>query len=148
MTRTTLQRSALAALLVLALAACGGEKDKSTSKATASDPERTAICAGTPLEGDSGLAADFPKPDGATYVKSKQAGPSRLVQGYYSGDLDKAFEDYKSALDGGDYSILKDEKEEDDAEVAFQSGDATGQVAMRECGHEGRIYLEITSRPK
>jgi hypothetical protein len=137
----------LALVAGLSLAACGGESDaEQAAKEEAASGEIT--CEGAALSGDSGLPATFPKPEGVTYVKSEQKGPTRVVNAYYEGDIEGGYEAYKDALDSAGYDIPFDEKEENDAEVSYEDSGSktTGLVALKaECDND-RISVRITSR--
>jgi hypothetical protein len=133
-------------LLPLALAACGGgggdESELARGDAFA------AICQMSALSGDTGLPADFPAIDRITYVTSKEAGPSRIVEGYGEGELEDLYEDLHDAFESSDYAITFDEREQYDAEISFDGGGVSGQVKFAdECGEGGRVYVRVTSRP-
>lgn len=104
-------------------------------------------CGDAPAEATvDGIPSDFPKPDGVTYTGGEKAGPSVIAEGYYDGDLPTAVDAYKTAFRDGGYSVTKDEQEDRDAEVFFESDTSSGQVNMfLEC--EGRVKLRITIRP-
>jgi hypothetical protein len=134
------------------LAACGGGGESESEKeaeAAAKELGTETTCEGTAMTGETGLPASFPKPTGVTYVKSTQTGPTRVVLGYYDGDLDGAYEAYKDEFESAGYEIPFDEKEEDDAEVSYDDADSstTGLVALKaSCDEEDRISVRITSR--
>jgi hypothetical protein len=137
---------ALAIALAAGLAACGGGDDEGEKAKEAASGEIT--CEGEALTGDIGLPASFPKPGDVTYVKSEQNGPTRVVNAYYEGDLESAYEEYKSAFESAGYDIPFDEQEEDDAEVSYADSGSktTGLVALKaECDND-RISVRITSR--
>jgi hypothetical protein len=128
--------------LSLGVAACGGGESKEEE-----GEEAKVACSGTPLSSVK-LPSGFPKPDGVTYTTQKTAGPTQIVDGYYEGDLQDAYDDYKSGFESAGYDVLFDEIEEHDSEVSYRGGMRTGQVALREnCEQEGRISVHITSRP-
>ena len=136
-------------MLGLALAACGGDGD-SESEAER-EAERGAafapICEMTAMSGETGLPADFPVPESVTWVKSEEAGPSRVVEGFAEGDLEDVYDDWHKLFEDSDYEITFDEREEHDAEISFEGGGQSGQVKLAdECG-EGKIYARVTSRP-
>ena len=139
--------SALTLLVcALALSACGSEKE---SESEAEEGRARVACEGPAMTGDPGLPAAFPKPDGVTYTKTSDAGPSKIVDGYYEGELQDAYDAYKEGLSNGGYNVLFDEIEEDDSEVSYEGEGRTGQVALREeCEEEGRLTVHITSRPE
>ena len=140
---------ALALFLVLMLAACGGESEAEKEKEKAKSKSAfTATCEGSALSGDVGLPSGFPKPDGVTYLKTSQAGPSNVVDGTYDGDLDAAYEAYEKAVDGAGYEVLFKEKEEDDAEISYKGAGHTGQIALRDACDEGKLAVHITNRPE
>jgi hypothetical protein len=92
------------------------------------------------------LPPGFPSPAEVRYIDSQAAGPSTIVQGYWDGDLEAAFEGFKGAFAGAGYTVTHDEKEADDAEVNFSGGNSTGQVKLvTEC--EARTSVTITVRP-
>lgn len=138
---------ACAALLV----ACGGEKDKGeeTGKAASfTEAQAEAICNGSAMSGSPKLPANFPKPDGTTYVKQSTAGPTEIVDGTFAGDIDEGYSAYQTAVKDAGYDILFNEKEEDDAEISYKGDGTTGQIALRaECGSEDKIIVHITNRP-
>src|SRR5512143_2532811 len=111
-----LKRSILA-LVVLALAAglagCGGKSEAEKQAEAAKNAGANEItCDGSALSGDSGLPAGFPKPSGVTYVKTRQDGPTTVVNAYYEGDLDGAYTAYKDAFGPAGYDIPFNEKED------------------------------------
>ena len=132
-----------------ALSACGGGKSEAEKEAEAAKEAAGGItCEGTAMTGDPALPPVFPKPSGVTYVKSEQNGPTRVVLAYYDGDLDGAYEAYKDGFESAGYKVPFDEKEEKDAEVAYEvaDGGTTGLVALKaECDND-RISVRITSR--
>jgi hypothetical protein len=133
-------------LLALTLAACGGSGGESEEAAS---PEARAACEGTALPGDPKLPANFPKLERTTYVVSTPTGPSQIVDGYFEGSLQDAYDEYRTELQANGFDVLFDEIEEHDAEVSWKGSDRTGQIALREeCGNDDRIYVHITSRPE
>ena len=80
------------------------------------------------------LPADFPTVEGVTITKSEEAGPSQVADGYYEGSLEDAYEAFKTAIRDAGYSVIFDEIEEEDSEVAYSGGDenTSGFVALRE----------------
>ncbi len=116
--------------LALLSGACGGEKC----------PEGFP----SPLAEEPVLPASFPKPDGVTYVTQRDAGPSLVVDGRYSGTLEEGFEAYGAALEERGYVIVKDEREARDAEVAFEGDGVSGQVALRTiCDTEQNLSIVV-----
>lgn len=142
--RTLVVLFALSLTLPLALAACGGGDSEEGEE----EGERTAVsCSGTAVEAPK-LPASFPKPAGVTYTSTSTTGPSEVVDGYYEGELEDAYEGYKDAFTGAGYTILFDEIEEDDSEVSYEGEGRTGQVALRKnCEEDDRISVHITNRP-
>jgi hypothetical protein len=134
---------AVTVIAVLALAACsGGEKDQGEEGPKAS-------CGAAPASNGSvvtQLPDNFPTPEGVTYTGSSEAGPSTVIEAYFAGDLDKAYESYQKELHDAGFDVTSSEKEEDDAEVNFSGGNSTGQVKMVE-SCQGRTDLTITARP-
>ena len=130
------------------LAACGGDKAESESEGEGGGTE---TCEGDALPAEElALPADFPIPGEAYLTEAGEAGPSQVIEGYWEGDLESAYTEWKSALEGASYVILFDEIEEDDSEISYRSADesSTGQIALRnECEEEGRILVHITNRP-
>src|SRR3954447_19408735 len=88
-TKGTVLRRSIVALLLLAfalgIAGCGGSESDGEKQAEAASKEAAneITCDGSALSGDSRLAAGFPKPSGVTYVKSRQDGPTTVVNAYY-----------------------------------------------------------------
>jgi hypothetical protein len=132
-------------LLAFGTAACGGDKKEEEA---AAERGAKAACEGSPLSGKVSLPAGFPKPAETTYTKQSTAGPSSIVDGYYEGELEDAYDAYKDALGKNGYTVLFDELEEDDSEVSWKGQGRSGQIALRkECDDSDRIYVHITNRP-
>lgn len=134
----------LVLLGVLASAGCMADDDAATGGRPG------VACDGKPFGGATGLPAGFPKPDGATYVRTEQRGPTRVVSGYFEGGLDDAYDAFRESLDDAGYTILFDEIEDTDSEVSYEDprSRSTGLVALKEhCDEDGRISVRITNRP-
>jgi hypothetical protein len=140
---------AVAALLTTA--ACGGEEAGAppSPPPTVTVQRATIECAGGPVDGK--LPAGFPTPSGVTYTKSMRAGPSTIVDGYFTGTLRQAYLAYRRAVSGArGYDVIFDEIEAADSEVAYIGGppERSGVVALRDnCEQPGRISVHITNRP-
>jgi hypothetical protein len=132
---------ALAIVLVLgALAAgCGGDDDDDSAAAPTCPPIATE------LEPPPELPDGFPTPEQVTYTAWREAGPSTLVDGFFAGTLEEAFEAYKAAFDEAGYDIPNEEREQNDAEVNFEGRGTDGQVKLRRCAD--RTDVSITIRP-
>jgi ABC-type oligopeptide transport system substrate-binding subunit len=146
MNRRTMQLLALALLAVFALAACG--KSEAEKEAEKGKSAFEATCEGSALTDDVGLPSGFPKPDGVTYLKTSKAGPSNVVDGTYDGDLDAAYDAYEKAVGDAGYNVLFKEKEEDDAEISYEGGGHTGQIALRDSCDDDKLAVHITNRPE
>lgn len=131
-------------LMALGAAGCGGDEEGGEEES-----ERAKVeCEGTAVTPD--LPADFPTVAGVTFTDSSTAGASKIADGYYEGSLEDAYEGWKSAFRDAGYSVIFDEIEEDDSEVAYSGGDenTSGIVALREnCNQSGRISVHVTNRP-
>jgi len=139
---------ALLGVLVLALAGCGGKSDEEKAKeaaAAASAP----VCDMTTTVSGSKLPSGFPKPDAVTYHEEKTTGPSEVVDATYAGSLDDAYNAYEQAVKAAGYKVLFKEKEDKDAEISYEGGGTTGQIALRDvCGESDKLVVHITNRPK
>jgi hypothetical protein len=136
----------LAALIVAALAGCGGDGNE------AEEPELNeaakAACTGSALSEAPKLPAGFPQVENATYTQQSTQGPTEVIEGYYEGGIQEAHDAYMSAFEQAGYTVLFDEVEENDSEVSWKAKGRSGQVALRnECDEESRIYLKVTNRP-
>jgi ABC-type oligopeptide transport system substrate-binding subunit len=137
----------LTGFAAVALVACGGDKNSSEEEGPISKAVEAA-CNGSALSESPKLPANFPKPDKVTYTHQEEQGPTDVVEGYYEGDVADAYNDYKSAFESANYTILFDELEEHDSEVSWKNDGRSGQVALREeCGEDGKTYVHITNRP-
>jgi hypothetical protein len=138
--------SRLAFLLVLLtalLAGCGGGSSEE-SEGAASGQECSAAPAAMPKQPQ--LTTGFPSPSEVTYTEERDIGPSHIVEGYWDGDIESAYEGYKDAFEGTDYSVTKDEREEVDAEVNFAGQGVSGQVKLLQLCKD-RTDVTITTRP-
>jgi hypothetical protein len=146
--------AALLALVALALSACGGGKNEtavtpSTPRAPSPSPTGLSTCDGSPLA-DTGLPSDFPVPDAVTFVASSTLGPSQVVDGFATGDVESLYNEWKDMFDQMHYKILFSEVEApNDAEISYEGPSTSGQVALRnDCGGGGRIAIHVVSRPE
>ena len=146
MTRSTLARIVTLLMLGLALAACGGESEseKEGERGEAFAP----ICEMAAMSGATGLPDSFPTTGSVTYVKTEEAGPSVIVEGWVEGELGDVYDDVHQKFEDSDYEITFDEQEEHDAEISFKGDGKSGQVKLAdECG-EGKVYVRVTARPE
>jgi len=135
----------LLVLFVLALAACGGGDEEGEEEG---EGGAAVACSGDAVTPK--LPSDFPQLEGMTYTKAESTGNSDIADGYYEGDLEGAYDAWKSALEDAGYEITFDEIEEDDSEVAYRGGaeNRSGIIALRdECEESDRISVHVTSRP-
>jgi hypothetical protein len=138
-----MRRGILAGTLALLVAACAG--DGRSGRAASPIP----TCSPAPtIAPPSGLPPGFPTPGGVAYTSEEQAGPSRIVSGYWIGTtLEEAFEAYKDAFADAGYQITDEEIEAADAEVNFAGGDTTGQVRLDSDRCARTVTFDVTIRP-
>ena len=133
------------ALIVFALAGCGGDGNGEDE----GSGEVQAACTASALTDAPNLPAGFPTFDSVTYTQQETQGPTEVVEGYYEGELEDAYNEVKGGLEDAGYTILFDELEEDDSEVSWKGQGRSGQVGLRkECGDEDRVYVRISNRPE
>lgn len=135
-------------LIVLALAGAYLLGDANSGEESEGEGEAAVACSGDSVTPN--LPSDFPQVEGMTYTKSETSGPSEVADGYYEGDLQGAYDDWKAAFADAGYTITFDEIEEFDSEVAYRGGaePRSGIVALRDvCNEDGRISVHITNRP-
>jgi hypothetical protein len=145
-------RLLVVACLLAAAAGCGGKSEaEKEAESQAKSGEGTITCTGDALAGDSGLPAGFPVLDGVTFVKAKDSGPTRVVDGYSDESLEGLYNEYKDRFAEEQYKVLFDEIEKDrgDSEVSYTSkdGKTTGIVALRASCDNGNVSIHITARP-
>jgi hypothetical protein len=143
------QVSGLAVLaLALAVAGCGGGGGESEGENSELNQQAIAACNGSPLGEAPNLPASFPQVEQVTYTKQSKRGPTTVVEGYYEGSLQDAYDEYEKELEGAGFKILFDEIEEHDSEISWSGQGRSGQVALREeCGSDDKLYVHITNRP-
>lgn len=135
-------------LVIIGVVGCGGNGDGDTRQPQPQPRRALVECRGTAVA--SGLPADFPTVRGVTFTKSVEAGPSRVVDGYFEGSLEDAYRRFRSAIRRAGYFVIFDELEALDSEVTYSGGDlgTSGIVALRKnCAQPGRISVHITNRP-
>jgi hypothetical protein len=136
-------------LAVLLAAGCGGDK-KDESEGGALNQQAVAACNASALSETPNLPPSWPQieSDKMVYTKQEMRGPTTVVEGYFNGDLQDAYDEWKKELEASGYKILFDEIEEHDSEVSWEGEGRSGQVALREeCGESDKIYVHITNRP-
>lgn len=135
--------SVLAAFMLL-LAGCGG----SDSKSSESGDETEAACTKSALSEAPELPQGWPDMGEVTFTQQSDQGPTKIVEGYFDGDIEAAHDDFKRELEASGFTILFDELEEHDSEVSWKGEGRSGQVALREeCGSSDKIFVHITNRP-
>jgi hypothetical protein len=140
-----LRAVALVGALGLLLAGCGGNGDEGDGELS---QEAQTACTGSELSEAPKLPAGWPDMGEVTFTEQKTQGPTEVVEGYFDGDIEAAHDDFKRELETAGYTILFDEVEEHDSEVAWEGEGRSGQVALREeCGSEDKIYVKVTNRP-
>ena len=138
---------ALAALLVVVLAGCGGEKDKEES--AAGDEGARITCRADAFDGDPKLPDNFPTPGEFVVTDSTQEGPTQVVVGYWESGLDEAYREWKDQLEEANFNVTFDELEDHDSEVAYEGSGRTGIVQLKDkCEEDEVTYVRITSRPE
>jgi len=131
---------ALLMLFAIVFVGCGEDKDSENANKDCGPPPT-----GTP--GGITLPSAFPVPSGVTMVSSVKQGPSTVLEGYSSAELDDVYNSYKQSLSNAPFTVTKSEKDEHDAEVNFESPESTGQVKLQEACKD-RTSVTITVRPK
>jgi hypothetical protein len=135
----------MAAAAVLA-AGCG-ESESEEERERESEGAKTA-CKAPATTDATGLPAAFPLPGELTITEVRKDGPTNVIDGYWTSGLDEAYREYKEKVEQAGYTILDEEKEEHDAEIAYESGDRTGQIALRaNCSEDETTRVHITNRP-
>ena len=151
------------ALLAIALLAtgCGSSKTKTVTVAPAqtatsgSEPGSTtesegekAACKAPAAKQDTGLPGSFPIPGELTVTKVTKLGPTQVVDGYWTADLDEAYREFKDQVEAANYKIIFTENEHNDAEISYRGSGRTGQIAFRaDCSEDGLTRVHITNRP-
>lgn len=135
----------LAALAFLVAGCGGGSKKEETD--TEANPQALAACNGSPLKAKPKLPPSFPMVENTTLTRQSTEGPTNLVEGYWTGDLKEAHDEYLKELKAVGYQILFEELEDHDSEVSWSGEGRTGQVALRDDCGGGKIYVHITNRP-
>ena len=137
---------ALLALFCLLLAGCGGGGDKESEGDLGEQAQ--AACTGSELTETPELPTGWPDMGEVTFTQQSDQGPTKIVEGYFDGDIQAAHDDFKRELEDAGFTILFDELEEHDSEVSWKGQGRSGQVALREeCGSPDKIYVHVTNRP-
>ena len=121
------------------LAGCGGDEPAAVTTACPAAPPE--------LASPPALPEGYPSPSEVTYTHDLEAGPARIVRGYWRGDIDAAFDGYKDAFEESSFEITKEEKESVDAEVNFAGSGVSGQVKLLQTCRD-RTDVSITVRPE
>ena len=133
--KTVLAGAAALAVVVLA-AGCGGEK-----------VSRTA-CKAPATSASTGLSASFPVAAELTFTAASKDGPSNLVDGYWTADLDSVYVEYQDQLKKAGYTLTHTEKDEHDAEINYKGSGRSGQVALKDdCTESSTTRVHIADRP-
>jgi hypothetical protein len=143
--RQLLALAPLAGVIAIAAAGCGGGGNEEEE---AAEGARTACRAPATTE-ETGLPAAFPVPGELTFTSARKDGPTNVADGYWSAGLDEAYDEYREAVERAGYDITFTEKEEDDAEIAYEGSGRTGLIALRDdCAEDETTRVHVTSRPE
>jgi hypothetical protein len=138
----------LAALALGLFAAGCGDDNKSGSSTGESEGGAKTACKAAALKGDSGLPAAFPAPGELTLTRTRKDGPTIVVDGYWTSDLDEAYTELKDQVEQAGYKVLFTENEHQDAEISYSAGNRSGQIALKaDCSEGGTTRVHITNRP-
>jgi hypothetical protein len=121
------------------LVGCGGEEPAAVTTPCPAAPRELAAAPALPQ--------GFPSPPEVTYTHDLEAGPARIVRGYWRGDIDAVFQGYKDAFEESSFEITKEEQEAVDAEVNFAGSGVSGQVKLLQTCRD-RTDVSITVRPE
>jgi len=138
----------LAAVVLAVATGCGGGGESGDEEGGELNQQAVAACTGSALSETPDLPASFPMVENVTYTKQSKQGPTTVVEGYFEGSLQDAYDQYKKELEAAGFKILFDEIEDHDSEISWEGEGRSGQVALREeCGSDDKIYVHITNRP-
>jgi hypothetical protein len=126
---------------VLLLSACDRDKAKEEARARNSCGPAPAAMPGSPQ-----LPPGFQAPDKVAYTSSAEAGPSTIVTGFFTGDLNDVYDAYRSGFGTAGYEVTKSENDGPDAEVDWSGGSTTGEVRLA-AACTGRTDVTLTIRP-
>ena len=118
------------AFFALLLAACGGGGDNEGNGELSQEAE--AACTGSALSDAPELPTGWPDMGEVTYTKQSDQGPTKVVEGYFEGDIESAHDDFKRELEAAGFTILFDEIEETTPRSPGRAKGRSGQVALRE----------------
>jgi hypothetical protein len=137
---------ALAALLCIVVAGCGGDKKEESE---GEGGESKIACRADAFDGDPGLPQNFPTPGEFVITKSTMEGPTRVVIGFWESGLDEAYREWKDAVEEAGFNVTFDELEDKDSEVAYEGSGRTGIIQLKDrCEEDEVTYVRITSRPE
>ncbi|MFY9587406.1 MAG: hypothetical protein WAT66_08130 [Actinomycetota bacterium] len=136
----------LSFVLTAALVGCATEAEKEREGEGSGKEAQACTSTPTPIASPTALPSTFPNPVSVTYTSAETLGPTQVINGYTLTEFADAFEEYKDAMGTGGYSVTKEEKEEDDAEVNFAGNGTTGQVKL-EVDCKDRTSVRVTVRP-
>src|SRR3954467_11254320 len=91
------------AAVAFGVAGCGGGGD---GESEAPNPQAQAACDGSPLSQQPKLPASFPMVENTTLTKQSTQGPSEVVEGYWTGDLKEAHDEYVKEFEATGYKVL------------------------------------------
>jgi len=139
-----------ATLATAALAAGCGSSDKKSSDADAGESSAKTTCRVAATTKPTGLPAAFPVPGELTITQVRKDGPTIVVDGYWTSELDEAYTELKDQVEQAGYAILFSENEHRDAEISYKDagGKTSGQIALRsDCSEDATTRVHITNRP-
>jgi hypothetical protein len=147
--------------IAVALVGCGSNKNESKSSGAAAATTATATvdsdsdadsaktkCKAPATSKPTGLPPAFPVPGELTVTKVQKDGPTVVIDGYWTSELDEAYTEFKDQVTQAGYTVLFTENEHRDAEISYKGSNRTGQIALRaDCTEDGTTRVHITNRP-
>lgn len=129
-------------------AGCGASKQAADTGTSGSTTQ--AACNGKALSAAPKLPASFPQiePAKLTYTQQSTNGPTEVVEGYFTGSVQEAHDEFHKELKAAGYTILFEEVEAPhDSEISWKGHGRTGLIAMRQqCSANDKTYVRITNR--
>ena len=123
-------------------------KDSGDQDAASGDEGARTPCKAKATRKPTGLPAAFPVPGELVLTQAQSDGPTKVVDGYWTADIDEALREYHDQVGEAGYVILHQEHDAHDAEINYKGSKRTGQIALRDdCTEAHTTRVHITNRP-
>ena len=106
-----------------------------------------AACTGSELTEAPELPTGWPEMGEVTFTQQSDQGPTKVVEGYFDGDIKAAHDDFKRELSAAGFTILFDESRKRLGGLMEGPGPVRPGRDPQGVREHDKMYVHVTNRP-